>query len=238
MNNARDFCDHNTQNVFRRKYFVSVCKILILAKQTSLCPSGSPHRKESQSCFTCMERVKIPNKQNPHPNVCTIPKDFRLGRVKKLWSLFSSWSETTLQEAREPQLQIERRASLSIRRAIVSSCLKGCHISFCKLNLRTSNNLISGGKGSLHNIPSIFMLHWKLAHCILNCSCFSVIHTFTTNGTAVASHIFDFPCVSLIFICLRGSLGIFFVTVGCVTRFTLSVSSESRLHFTSSVVLH
>lgn len=158
--------------------------------------------------------------------------------MKKLWTLFVSWSKITSQEAREPQLQTETRGSLNTRMATARCCLKSCVISFCKLNLRTSNNLTVCGKGSLHNIPSIFMLQWKLAHCILNCSCFPTSHTFTTNATAVSLCIFHFPCVCLIFICLNGSCGIFFVTIGCDMPFTLSVPSESPLHFTLSVVLH
>ena len=65
-----------------------------------------------------------------------------------------------------------------------------------------------------------------------------MIHTFTKNGTAVSSLIFDFPFVSLILICLRDSRDIFFVTLDGDTSFTLSVSSESPLHFIISVVLH
>lgn len=77
-----------------------------------------------------------------------------------------------------------RKVGLLSTRTTVSCCLRVCHISSCNLNIRASNNIRSCTKDSLHSIPNIFILHCKLARCIVNCSCFLAIHTFPKNGTA------------------------------------------------------
>jgi hypothetical protein len=199
MNNARDFCDHNTQKCIRINYLLLGCKILILAKQTSLCPSGSHHmEKVVAKVDPLVWRVLKLSKNKSISQCLHIRKDFHLGHTKKLWQLFGPlvWDKFVI-SMRTTKIG---RVLLSTRRALEIYCLSSCHISSYVLNLRTSNNLRSCKKDSLQNIPSIIILYWKLAHCFLNCSNFPAIHTFTKNGTAVFSLMFDIPFVSLILI--------------------------------------